>query len=887
MSKLQAIKNAFLANYRDDSLEVQKKMEYLLYFDIALIVIFLPVSILGRLYDSNPVLASGNLVIPVLAVLQIIFIKKGKAVAATNLILASFITIFLNSTVLNFTTPLRPPEHNHEIAMMINSKMTLNVIILMFQLLVVSFFALRKYQIKICIGLSLFTVVSNYLSLVRALPGPEVPFINPVPIFSFVFLLLTSFMAYLLHRLYDELIDMTESSLRDAEELSQKLISASPDGMILTDLEGTITFASPRAIELYGFKNEKEITGKNILNLVALEHQRKIVDNFEHAYRGEPIEDKLYTVKKKDGSEFSVEINSAVVLDTEGNPRSAISVSHDVTERIKREDYLWLAKMEAEQARDIAEAATRAKSEFLANMSHEIRTPMNAIIGMIHLALQQDVSPKVREYLDIIENSSQSLLGIINDILDFSKIEAGKLDIEENEFYLGDILEQMSDIFRERTAEKGIELVMTAMHDVPMALIGDSLRISQILSNLLSNAVKFTDSGQIVVHVDCTERRTETARLRFAVTDTGIGIPGEKVPYLFEAFTQADGSTTRRFGGTGLGLAICKQLSLLMGGDITAESAPDVGSTFTFTILAKRQPEEREHVHEVPPDLTDTRVLVVDDNEAARVMAEEMLRSFRFAVESVPSGEEAIERLSSIPAEHFGLILMDWKMPGMNGLETAKAIREDLGYGSMPILIMTAFGTQKDFEGPDSGFIDAFLMKPVKPSFLFDTIVNLFSKTGRTEQGFITKDSLNREAVKGIFLLLVEDNAINQRVAIELFKVAGIRAEIASNGIEAVAAVERTDYDVVLMDVQMPEMDGYQATRHIRKNPRFADLPIIAMTANAMKGDREKCLETGMNDYISKPIDPDQLYGKLKRWVPHKTFAREEETGDRAASNKS
>ncbi len=524
-------------------------------------------------------------------------------------------------------------------------------------------------------------------------------------------------------------------------------------------------------------------------------------------------------------------------------------------------------------AKEEAESATRAKSEFLANMSHEIRTPLNAITGMAALAMNQQLTPKLRDYLEIIDSSSKALLGLINDILDFSKIEAGKLIIENTDFQIQEILDQVSDMFRTKAAEKDIELVIASDQRVPRTLVGDPLRLSQILINFVSNAVKFTEKGEILVKVECRGVTDDNAHLDFVVQDTGIGISDDKIEKLFESFRQLDGSTTRKYGGTGLGLAISKSLSELMGGEIHVVSTPGKGSSFSLSVTLGVSKIANERKKVIPVDLSNLRVLIVDDNEAARMVLTEILESFGFRVHAESSGEAALETLGSAYAEGdaFKLVLMDWKMPGMDGIEASKMIRKDPVCGNPKIILMTAFGTAHNFEQDAADYIDGFLLKPTKQSALFDAIIGLFSadqaEAGESMKEVLTKETLNKKALKGAYLLLVEDNKVNQKVAVELLQDAGIRVDVASSGLEGIEMLKKHEYDGVLMDIQMPGIDGYDAARMIRKKEEWKSVPIIAMTANAMKGDREKCLAAGMNDYVSKPIDVHQLYATLRKWV--------------------
>jgi two-component system sensor histidine kinase/response regulator len=526
---------------------------------------------------------------------------------------------------------------------------------------------------------------------------------------------------------------------------------------------------------------------------------------------------------------------------------------------------------DAEHSRARAEAADRSKSEFLANMSHEIRTPMNAIIGMAGLATKQEVTPKVRNYIDVIRTSAHSLLDLINDILDFSKIEAGRLDMETTPFNLRAVFDHLADLFCGRAAAKNIELIFSVGDDVPCALLGDSHRLGQVLTNLTTNAIKFTESGDVLVDVAVLDVSPTDCTLRFSVSDQGIGISPEQQQGLFQPFKQADSSTTRKYGGTGLGLAISRHLVRLMGGEVALESQVGVGTTFSFVLAFRRQGVEAERRLTLPVDVRGVRALVVDDNETARLIATEMLVGFGLDCSEAASGAAALELIAAAASTRapFELVVMDWKMPVLDGISAAAIVKGDPRTADTRIVIMTAFGRDEEIRRAETAGISGFLFKPIKQSAMFDAIMDALGRgqDAERQRPVASDDSAIRAHLAGAHVLLVEDNAINLQVATELLQGVGLRVSLARTGNEAVVAVMKGSFDAVLMDVQMPDMDGYQATIIIRSEPRNAPLPIIAMTAHAMKGDREKCLAAGMNDYVTKPIDVDRLFDSLRRWI--------------------
>ena len=584
---------------------------------------------------------------------------------------------------------------------------------------------------------------------------------------------------------------------------------------------------------------------------------------FNKALAGEvPMFDSIFAYKRPmDGKIIWVHASGRISKDANGNPKDMYGVSQDITKQHQIEQEL----MEAKEA---AEAATRAKSDFLANMSHEIRTPMNAVIGLSYLALNTDLDRKQRSYLTKISSSANNLLTIINDILDFSKIEAGKMDMELVEFDLISVIEDFSNVTLIKAEEKELELVVDMDPSVPLSLKGDPLRLNQVLINLASNAIKFTKEGEVAISIRVEQRLDDGVVLKFSVRDTGIGMSPEQLVNLFQAFSQADGSTSRKYGGTGLGLTISKRLVEMMGGELTVESELGKGSTFSFTaqfLIGKKV--KYRYAQVLPEDLKTMHILVVDDNATSRMILVRYLESFGFEVGESASGAEALVELIEAQSPYH-LVFMDWKMPNLDGIETTQLIQASKELKQMPKVIMvSAYGREEAMEQAQNVGIEAYLVKPVNPSGLLNAILEAFDY----QEAYKPEQNKAKviEHIRGAHVLLVEDNEINQQVAVELLSSQDILVDIANNGQEALDQLEAnpTKYSVILMDIQMPVMDGYEATKRIRKQARFSELPIIAMTANVMVGDKERATQVGMVDHIAKPIDVKELFRVLGKWI--------------------
>ncbi len=648
----------------------------------------------------------------------------------------------------------------------------------------------------------------------------------------------------------------TEQALRASEASYRALFESANDAILIFDAQTTqILAVNKMACETYGYARD-EFTAMGIIDLSvdpagAAERVRRTVE--DATFRSQET-----VQRRKDGTQVNTFISMSVI---EYDGRQAVlNIIRDITEA-KR------AEAELRAAKETADAANRAKSQFLANMSHEIRTPMNGVIGMTGLLLDTPLTAEQQEYAETIRTSGDALLTIINDILDFSKIESGSLDLEEQPFDLRDCLEDALDLLATRAAEKDLDLAYLIDDGVPGTLVGDVTRLRQVLVNLVGNAIKFTATGEVVVSVSSRAATDRQHAVQFAVRDTGIGIPTERMDRLFKSFSQVDASTTRMYGGTGLGLAISKRLAELMHGTMWVESAPGEGSTFFFTITAVSLPTQaRIWQRSAQPSLAGRRILIVDDNETNRRILTLQAQNWGMRARSAAHGTEALEWIRR--GDPFDVAILDMQMPDLDGIALAAAIRAHRDARALPLVMLTSMGRRE--QGDQSHFA-AFLSKPIKQSQLHDVLMGIFDAQPRKAAPAVGAPLLDVHLAERMPLriLIAEDNMVNQKLAVQLLAKMGYRPDVAGNGLEAIQALDRQPYDVILMDVQMPEMDGLEATRRIcHRWPRAARPVIIAMTADAMQGDREKCLNAGMDDYVTKPVQISALVEALKRARP-------------------
>jgi PAS domain S-box-containing protein len=669
------------------------------------------------------------------------------------------------------------------------------------------------------------------------------------------------------HRMHlEELVASRTEKLDAALQEQEALFEAASVGIIL--LRERIIMRCNRTLdEMFGYHVGEQI-GRNVR--IWYPEEATYIKAGEEVY-GRDNRGEVHTAERelvrKDGSHFWVRM-SVRAIDVAGLSEDMVCVVEDITHE-------RAAMAEIRQARALAEAANRSKSDFLANMSHEIRTPMNAIIGMSHLALQTDLNKKQRNYMEKVHRAGENLLGIINDILDFSKIEAGKMSMENIDFQLDDVLDNLANLVGIRTEDKGLELLFNASPDVPYALVGDPLRLGQILVNLGNNAVKFTDQGEIIIGVERVTQTDEHVELHFWVKDTGIGLTPEQIHRMFQSFSQADASTTRKYGGTGLGLAISKNLVERMQGRIWVESEFGKGSTFHFHAHFGLQKNVTVRRMLTTSKLQGVRVLVVDDNASAREIFASMARSFGLEVDVARDGAEALRKASASQNKDlpYQLVLMDWKMPEMDGIQTVRRLQEANSPHIPAVIMVTAYGREEALNcAKQCGVVvSTVLTKPASPSTLLEAIGEALHEGIVTETRVVQKAESHGQAMaqlNGARVLLVEDNDMNQELALELFEQANMEVVVAHNGQEALDILGRdARFDGVMMDCQMPVMDGYTATREIRKNPDFQHIPVIAMTANAMTDDREKVLEAGMCDHIAKPLDVGEMFTTMAKWI--------------------
>jgi len=662
-----------------------------------------------------------------------------------------------------------------------------------------------------------------------------------------------------------------------ADEFHISLVRAinevSPDGILVVDSNGRIISHNQRFVDVWKIPSDR-LQGKQpgtavggidqpILshNLGQVKDPQAFLKRVKELYDDPSLTDHC-EIELKDGR--TLERHSSIVRGENGQHLGRVWFFRDITLHKQTEAILQKAKEEAD-------VANRAKSEFLANMSHEIRTPMNGIIGMTELALDTELTPEQQEYLSLVKSSADSLLSLLNDILDLSKIEAGKLEFETIDFNLRDTLDNVMQSLSLRAHQKGIELACHLLPDVPEALRGDPTRLRQIVVNLVGNAIKFTSDGEVVLRVETELHAEEEANLHFAVTDTGVGVPPEKQRTIFEAFTQVDGSMTRKYGGTGLGLTISSRLVEMMGGRIWVESEPGRGSTFHFTARFPLHQGPPQKLEPVDTDmLRDLETLVVDDNSTNRRIIEEMLLGWGMKPILAEGGLESLEVLGRFQdrGTPLRLVLLDSQMPGMDGFGVAQRIARDPKLAGTLIIMLTSSGVRGDAARCREFGISGYLPKPVKRTDLLEAIRFVLGLQKQFEKSptLVTVHSLRQQRAQ-LNILLAEDNAVNQRLAVRLLEKRGHTVVVAGTGKMALECLHRQSFDLVLMDVQMPEMDGLQATVEIRKSEKISGkhVPIIAMTARAMVGDKARCLEAGMDDYLSKPIQSKDLFATIER----------------------
>jgi len=721
-----------------------------------------------------------------------------------------------------------------------------------------------------------------------------------------------------MQQLYDNLRQTSELRLKDMEKQTKNLIDHALDGIISMNAEGKILTWNPQASEIFGWAFE-QVIGKYLVDLIIPlqyhEAHRQELIRFAQTKSGTITNKRLeLTALHRDGHEFPVEISIIPIV--QGDTYFFYGLVRDITQR-------QLAEQALRQAKETAEQATKAKSEFLATMSHEIRTPMNGVIGMTGLLLETDLAPQQRKFAQTVRSSGETLLKIINDILDFSKIESGKLEFEIIPFDLRTTLEDSLELLAETAGKKNLELVGLVGANVPTALRGDPGRLRQIFMNLTGNAIKFTSEGEVIVKITSVQETQDHVIIRVDIHDTGVGIPSDVLPKLFQPFSQADSSTTRRHGGTGLGLAICKQLVRQMSGEIGVENRLEGGSTFWFTARFQKQPVLATSLAQTPVDLGNLRVCAVDNHLTSRQLLEQYFQCWNMegALVENPKACLALLQQQAQKGTPFGLAILDMEMPDMDGFELAKLIKSDENLKDTRLILLTSFGRRGDATAAQHCGFSGYLTKPIRKAQLqscLETVMGLPQSDAHfAPQPLVTshflKDLQRQQAFR---ILVVDDHQVNQQLGVLMVERMGYRADLAGNGLEAIEAISRIPYDLILMDCQMPEMDGYEATKQIRKAESVKreekgkssregldvkdkaevatmpdafrlmsdHVPIIALTANAMQGDRDKCLQAGMDDYLSKPICPEELSNILAKWLPQPEIALSPTTATLEAS---
>jgi PAS domain S-box-containing protein len=689
--------------------------------------------------------------------------------------------------------------------------------------------------------------------------------------------------------LEEKVAEYTKSSdIPNESEHRFRLISETlPVGIFETDAKSECLYTNTSWQEIFGVSLIESLMS-DWQTFLHPDDRESVTEQWEQTLTNLKAFSKDFRIITPKGDERWIHLRSSPVFSDTGTRYTGTAV--DITDRKHTE-------AELKKARDAAEAGSIAKSEFLANMSHEIRTPMNGVIGMANLLMDTDLSVEQQQFTETIRKSADALMTVINDILDFSKIEAGKLELEIIEFDLRVTLEEVAELMSLKAYEKGLEFASIVHHEVPSLLRGDPGRLRQILINLLGNAIKFTDSGEVTLKARLEKEDVHRAVIRFSVSDTGIGISEEGTDRLFKSFSQVDGSTSRNYGGTGLGLAISKQLTELMEGRIGVESKEGQGSTFSFTVSLEKQPDDCKTLM-ISDDIRKKRILFVDDNATNRQVYREQLKSWGCRYGEASNGTQAIDELKRAQetGDPFEIAIIDMQMPKMDGEELGRSIKQDPNLADTILIMVSSMGTRGDVARLKKIGFAAYLTKPIKQSQLYDclnTTANIWKEKKQPQDAaIVTRHSLADNKKQGIRILLAEDDATNQKVALHILKKFGYRADAAENGQEALQALEKVPYDIVLMDIQMPVMDGYATTRRIRelelkarriklnKNDpkdlsnfeiqllaRSGRIPIIAMTAHAMKGDREKCIAAGMDDYTPKPINPEELLEKIEKWT--------------------